>query len=50
MLRNPLFEDCLLPPIFRKIIVIEDFVLRAAILDECKIDLAGGGRFGKKRG
>ena len=34
---------------FRKIVEIEHFVLRAAILDECQNYLGGGGRFGRKR-
>ena len=34
---------------FRKIVDIERFALRAAILDECWIYLGGGGRFGRRR-
>ena len=36
-------------PIFRKIVDIEGFALRAAILDECQIYLGGGGRFKPRR-
>ena len=35
--------------VFREIVEIEHFALRAAILDECQNYLGGGGRFGRKR-
>ena len=34
------------PPIFRRIVEIENLSLRAAILNECQIYLGGGDRFG----
>ena len=37
------------PLFFRKIVEIEGFALRAAILHECQNYLRGGGLFGRKR-
>ena len=34
---------------FRKIVEVECFALRAAILHECQNNLGAGGRFGRKR-
>ena len=48
-IRSVLELDCSQSSIFRKIIEIESFVLRAAILDECQNYLGGGGQFGRKR-
>ena len=48
-IRSVLELDCSQSSIFCKIIEIESFVLRAAILDECQNYLASGGQFGRKR-